>query len=63
VQDLLRSVPELNASLVQKYVTTADSQTVRIMSVGDVGGVRRTVWCVGDFSGGKIKVLRWREEG
>jgi general secretion pathway protein K len=60
--DLFRRIPDLNAAQVRKYITTADSQTCRITSIGQVGGVKRKIWCIGEYAGGQIKMLRWREE-
>ena len=60
--EVIKRIPDLNNPLTRKYLTTADSQTVRITSVGTVLGVKRTVWCIGEFTGNKIKILRWREE-
>lgn len=60
--DFVKRIPDMNSPLTRKYITTADSQTVRITSIGEVSGVKRTVWCIGEFTGGKIKILRWREE-
>jgi general secretion pathway protein K len=62
VDDLAQRIPEVNRPGTRKYITTADSQTVRITSVGEVSGVKRKVWCIGEFTGGKIKILRWRED-
>lgn len=61
-EEFLRRVTDVNPATLRRYVTTADSQTVRITAVGEVGGVKRTIWCIGEFAGREIRILRWREE-
>ncbi|MBN1557521.1 MAG: general secretion pathway protein GspK [Lentisphaerae bacterium] len=46
---------------IRKYVTT-ESAIYRVTSVGSVGGVRRTVWGIVEFTGADLKIVRWREE-
>jgi general secretion pathway protein K len=47
---------------VKDFITT-DSQIFRVTSVGEVGGVRRKVWCILEHSKKeKRKILAWREE-
>ena len=60
IDDLYVRIPYLDTSL-KKYLTT-DSKIYRITSVGIVQRVRKKVWCVGKFAGGKLTILRWREE-
>ena len=61
VADLFARIPELD-SAVRKYVTT-DSTIYRITCVGTVHGVSRKIWCIAQFSGGEMTILRWREQG
>ena len=62
-QDAMKRIPDLNAPRTSRYLTTAEARTCRITSVGEVGGVRRTVQCIAEYAGGgKIKILRWWEE-
>jgi hypothetical protein len=62
-QDALKRIPDLNNQNTIRYLTTAAAKIYRITSVGEVGGVRRTVQCIGKYmGGGKITILRWWEE-
>ena len=61
IADLTGRIPDLDPA-VKKYITT-DSKIYRVHSVGDVSGVRREVWSIVEFSGRKLRVLRWWEEG
>jgi hypothetical protein len=65
VEDLYARVPDLLPE-VRPYVTTEESATCRVTSVGEVHGVKRGVSCVVEFVGtGKrlvMKVRRWTEE-
>lgn len=65
VEDLFARVPDLPPD-VRPYVTTEESAICRVISVGEVFGVKRTVSCVAEFSGtGKrlvMKIRRWSEE-
>ena len=48
----------------KKHMTT-DSKIFRVTSVGEVGGVRKEIWCIVEHGGGKEKrgkILRWREQ-
>jgi hypothetical protein len=60
--ELFTRIPELDPNRLSRYLTTADSTICRITSVGEVHGVRRKVWCIGEFAAGQVKILRWREE-
>lgn len=46
---------------LKKFITT-DSKIYRVTSTGTVYGVRREIWCIVNFNGKKLRVLRWREE-
>lgn len=65
VEDLYARVPDLLPE-VRPYVTTEESATCRVTSVGEVHGVKRGVSCVVEFVGtGKrlvMKVRRWAEQ-
>lgn len=50
------------SAAVKKYITT-ESGIYRVTSTGESGGVRRTVWGIVEFTGGTMRILRWREEG
>lgn len=60
VSDFMSRIPELNQGL-RSYITT-DSRIFRVRSVGEVGGVRRQVWCIVKYSGRNATILQWREE-
>jgi hypothetical protein len=55
---------QLPASVQQSIRTDSVGTTYRVTSVGVVGGVSRTVWCIATYAGkGKrLNVARWREE-
>jgi len=61
--DMFSRVPELRNAPLKDYVTTASSTYYRITSIGEVQGVKRGIWCIVEYSGGKMTILRWREEG
>ncbi|OVE76178.1 hypothetical protein BVX97_01955 [bacterium E08(2017)] len=58
--DFVSRIPDLDPN-VGNYITTA-STIYRISSVGEVGGVQKKVWCIVTHEGGKLNILRWREE-
>lgn len=60
VNDMFARIPGLDPA-IRQYVSTA-STIYRITSVGDVGGVKKKVWCVANFNGKDLMILRWREE-
>ncbi len=45
---------------LKKYITT-DSKIYRINATGNVGGVTRTIQCIGRYDGKRLNVLRWVE--
>jgi general secretion pathway protein K len=47
---------------LKRYVTT-ESAVYRVTSTGESGGVRRIIWAIVEFTGGRMRVLRWREDG
>ena len=61
VGDLFVRIPDLDPS-VRNYVET-QSSIYRITSQGEVGNVRREVWCIAEFDGRakELKIKRWRE--
>ena len=61
VNDLMMRVPGLNPE-VKKYIST-DSSIYRVKSVGEVGGVKRVMWCIMKRSGQSLDIVQWREEG
>ncbi len=60
VGDFAGRVPDIDPAAKQ-YLTTS-SAIYRITSIGEVGGVRKKVWCIARFSGDNLVILRWREE-
>ena len=60
VNDFFARIPELDPNLKQ-HITT-DSSIYRITSVGRVGGITRTIWCIAEHGGEGLTFLRWREE-
>jgi general secretion pathway protein K len=60
VNDVFARIPGLDPKL-NAYITT-DSKIFRVTSVGEVNGVKRTIWCIARYAGGKMTVVRWREE-
>ena len=60
VGDFSSRVPDAPSGM--KSYISVDSKTYRIMSVGDVHGVKRTVWCIARYADKKLAILRWREE-
>lgn len=62
VQDLLNRLPNMGAGL-ENYIET-DSSVYRVTAVGESGGVRRQIWLIGEYDGGKksLNVKRWREQ-
>jgi general secretion pathway protein K len=62
--DLFARIPELSNPETRKYITTGIENYYRIISAGEVGGVRKEINCVVRFTGGNgaLSVLRWREE-
>ena len=62
-EDLFRRVPDVAIAGRREYITTQSSKFFRIKSVGKVSNVERTIQCIVQATGRKIKVLRWLEEG
>lgn len=60
VGDFSSRVPDAPAGM-RSYISV-DSQTYRIKSVGDVHGVKRTVWCIARYADNSLTILRWWEE-
>ena len=60
VGDVSSRIPDLPAG-VREYISV-DSKTYRIKSVGNVHGVKRTVWCIARYADKSLTILRWREE-
>ena len=60
VGDFMTRLPDAPPELKQ-YISV-DSKTYRIKSVGNVHGVKHTVWCIVRYEGGNMTILRWREE-
>ncbi len=60
VGDLFRRLPEIDPIARNQMVTA--SKIYRLTSTADVGGVTRTVRCVGSFTGDRFDVLRWWEQ-
>jgi len=60
VDDFLARVSGLPLS-IKDYIAT-DSAIYRITSVGIVHGVRKEVWCIGEYAGKNLTILRWREQ-
>lgn len=58
--DFFSRFPDLE-SVLKEHIST-DSQTLRITSVADVGGVGWTVSCVVSFSQDELTILRWQEQ-
>jgi general secretion pathway protein K len=63
-RDLFDRFPELNTPDMQKLLTTRKESFYRITSIGEVHGVRKQVWCIAQFVGGRqpLRLLRWREQ-
>jgi general secretion pathway protein K len=59
--ELFRRIPDLDAARVRRYITTADSAICRVTAVGEVHGVRRTVWCIAEYGGGRLNIIQWWE--
>jgi len=59
--ELFARIPELDPVRLRKYITTADSTICRITSAGEVQGVQRKVWCIGEYANGKMTIYRWWE--
>ncbi len=60
VGDFSRRVPDAPGGM--KSYISIDSKTYRIKSVGDVHGVKRTVWCIARYADKSLTILRWWEE-
>lgn len=60
IGDFSSRVPDAPAE-VRNYLSV-DSKTYRIKSIGDVHGVKRTVWCIVRYANKSLTILRWREE-
>jgi general secretion pathway protein K len=66
--DGYESVDELLAKLgivdsqVRERLTTTERRYVRVVSIGEVQGVRTGIWCVLRAEEGKVEPLFWREE-
>jgi general secretion pathway protein K len=60
VGDFSSRLPDAPAE-IRNYISV-DSKTYRIKSVGDVHGVKRTVWCIARYADKSLTILRWREE-
>jgi general secretion pathway protein K len=60
--DVISRVPGTGVEL-RDHITT-DSKVFRVTSAGEVGGVRKEVWCIVDFSkkDRKASILQWREQ-
>jgi hypothetical protein len=46
----------------RRDMVTVDSATFRIESVGVLYGVRHTIWCTVEHSGGRVRIMEWRED-
>ncbi|OGV61413.1 MAG: hypothetical protein A2283_01010 [Lentisphaerae bacterium RIFOXYA12_FULL_48_11] len=60
VNDLFARIPGLDPA-VRNYVST-DSGIFRIISIGNVRGVKRNVWCIVRYANKQMVILQWREE-
>lgn len=60
VEDLFTRIPEVSQE-IKPYISTV-STIYRITSIGEVGGVRKKVWCIASFQGKSLRIMRWREE-
>lgn len=56
----LSEVPGLEQ--FSKQLTTKDIKHVRVISIGEVGGVKSGVWCILEAGEEEMKTLYWREE-
>lgn len=61
VEEALTLVPELER--VQSRITTKDITYLRVTSVGEVQGVRNTIWCILRVEGKETLPVYWREGG
>lgn len=59
--DFLARVPEAAKTVKVDQIST-DSAIYRVTSIGSVGGVERQVFAIVQYDGGKLKILRWREQ-
>ena len=60
VGDFSSRIPDAPPGM-RGYISV-DSKTYRIKSIGDVHGVKRTVWCIARYADKSLTILRWREE-
>jgi len=61
IDEALTLVPELER--VQSRITTEDISYLRVTSVGEVQGVRNTIWCILRVEGKETLPVYWREGG
>ena len=59
--DFIARNPGLSPALKAHVVT--DSAIFRVTSTGVVQGVARRLWAIVEYQKGKLRILRWREEG
>ncbi len=45
-----------------RELVTTESTIFRVISTGDLNGVKSTIWCIVLFREGRFVVLRWRED-
>lgn len=61
IDEALTLVPELER--VQRRITVEDISYLRVTSVGEVQGVRNTIWCILRVEGKEALPVYWREGG
>ncbi len=60
VEDLYARIPDLPQGVRGSF--TVDSAIFRVTSVGNLGGVKKKIWCIVMFAGQQMNILKWREE-
>ena len=47
---------------IAKWLTVRDTKFLRVVSIGEVDGVRSGIWCILQAEGGTVLPVYWREE-
>ena len=47
---------------VSKWLTVRDTKFLRVVSIGEVGGVKSGIWCILQAESGSVLPVYWREE-